>query len=138
MDAKKECFVNMRNSATLQIRQAMPKEYTHHGNIEVLLVLCHLLTDTVCHLNALTIAFNDVPMMSTVPEVTQPLGDEDNDGDNDAFYKYYIIKAASVFIDTDNLRWPRSNPIMVLCLNWGIHKAIVCTEPYTTSGEPST
>ena len=58
---------------------------------------------TVCHLNALTIAFNDVPMMSTVPEVTQPLGDEDNDGDNDAFYKYYIIKAASVFIDIDNL-----------------------------------
>ena len=88
--------MNMRNSATLQIRQAMPKEYTHHGNIEGLLVLCHLLINTVCLLNPLTVAFIDIPLMSTVLEVMQPLGDGDDDGNNDVFYAYYNIKAAIV------------------------------------------
>ena len=90
--------MNVRSSATLQIRQAMAKEYTHHGNIEGLLVLCHLPTDMVCLLNPLTIAFIDILMMSTVLEVTQTLGYGDDDGNNDAFYAYYNIKAAIVCV----------------------------------------
>ena len=50
--------MNVRNSATLQICLPMPKEYTHHGNTEGLLVLRHLVTDTVCILNPLNIAFH--------------------------------------------------------------------------------
>ena len=132
-DGKPERFVNVRTGATLRIELPNPKEYTHHGNTEGLLVLWHSLTDTVCLLNPLTMAFTDLPMMSTV-QLTQPLGDGDDNGDGDViYYSYCNIKAAGVLTDIDNMGRPRSKPTVVLSLNWGmIHTAIVCAEPGDT------
>ncbi|RLM98863.1 hypothetical protein C2845_PM06G29560 [Panicum miliaceum] len=101
-DGKPERFVNVRTGATLRICLPTPKEYTYHCNAEGLLVLCHSLTDTVCLLNPLTMAFTDLPMMST---------------------------AAGVVTDIDNLGRPRSNPTVVLSLNSRMHTAIVCALP---------
>ncbi|CAL4892071.1 unnamed protein product [Urochloa decumbens] len=115
-DGEPERLVNVRTGARLRIRFPTPKEYTHHGNAEGLLVLHHSLTDTVCLLNPLTMAFTDLPSMSAVYDVALP---PPGAADDDA----WTITAAGVVVVDPPI------PTVVLSLTLGTHTAIVCAEP---------
>nr|CAB3465986.1 unnamed protein product [Digitaria exilis] len=119
VDKSPERFVNVVTGGELKIHLPNPKEYTHHGNAEGLLILHHSRTDTVCLLNPLTMAFVDLPAMAAVHDADVALRGLPSDVRLDE----HSIEAAGVVAEGN------IPATVVLSLKSGMHTAIVCAKP---------
>jgi hypothetical protein len=119
-DGVAERFVNVRTGAFLRIRLPTPEEYIHHGNTEGLLILVHHITDTVCLLNPLTMAFTDLPSISPIGHVV-----------NSAKFAVGDIKAAGVLVEVDEQGRAQSSepPNVVLSLTSQTRTFLVYARP---------
>jgi hypothetical protein len=115
-DGVAERFVNVRTGAFLRIRLPTPEEYIHHGNTEGLLILVHHITDTVCLLNPLTMAFTDLPSISAIGHVV-----------NSTKFAIGDIKAAGVLVEVDEHGQAQSSepPNVVLVMQSSHHRSFV-------------
>ncbi|KAG0520946.1 hypothetical protein BDA96_08G118600 [Sorghum bicolor] len=98
-DSVAERFVNVRTGTILRIRLPTPEDYTHHGNTEGMLILVDDITDSVCLLNPLTMAFTDLPSFTSIHQ--------------------FNIKAVGVLVEVNEQGHARSSepPNVVLSLS---------------------
>ncbi|KAK3136619.1 hypothetical protein QOZ80_5BG0439470 [Eleusine coracana subsp. coracana] len=125
-DGEPERFMNVRTGAVIRIRLPTPREYTHHGNAEGLLVLHHHFTDKVRLLNPLTLRFDDLPTMASMyDQLVRPCIAKSPD---ERFFED-SIKAAGIVIDADEQGRALSLGSVVLSLVTGKCTGLVCAEP---------
>ncbi|KAK3139863.1 hypothetical protein QOZ80_5AG0391740 [Eleusine coracana subsp. coracana] len=125
-DGEREGFMNVRTGAVIRIRLPTPREYTHHGNAEGLLILHHHFTDKVRLLNPLTLRFNDLPTMASMYD--QLVRHCIAKSPDERFFED-SIKAAGIVVNADEQGRALSLGSVVLSVVTGKCTGLACAEP---------